>query len=366
MVTKVKLKPRNFLVYLAGFLLFSCSSKEAAQDKPELDIGSVDATTPVWDLLEHLGETPPSHRPAITEQALIETGRQLVHSGKSESPATGEMGVRISAYFYCTDCHTVSREESSLARISDPETKLDYLIENNIPLLQGSTFAGMVNRESWYNGDYARKYRFSPAVRAARTSLTKAIELCSRECSQGRDPEDWEMQAMVAYFWSLQWTLGDLGFTTVDLAEMKRRSLNPTEFPSLIREIQSRFATAAPATFGSPPADPKVGYSIAREPDLNTGKEVWERSCLHCHGAEGASEHYFKDKSDTWASLNRKFGSESKKSIYGLIRLGTEPDQDDKAYMPNYPKERLSDAQIEDLRAFISSKAEESATTSTE
>ena len=38
-------------------------------------------------------------------------------------------------------------------------------------------------------------------------------------------------------------------------------------------------------------------------------------------------------------------------------RLGTHPEDEKKAYMPNYTRERLSDQQIEDLRSYIEERA---------
>ena len=216
----------------------------------------------------------------------------------------------------------------------------------------------MVNRESWYNGDYAKKYRFSLSVRAARKSLREAIKLCSRECSQGRDPLPWEEKAMLAYFWTLEWKLSDLGYTSADIADLKRRALDEGSRADLINEIKSKYALSSPATFSEMPEDGKAGFPYEGELDLTSGQKIWEQSCLHCHGAEGASEHYFGDKQDTWETLARKFNNSSKKSVYGFIRLGTHPEEGKRPYMPNYTKERLSDKQIEELRAYIESKAE--------
>ncbi|MAS92592.1 MAG: hypothetical protein CMO55_05285 [Verrucomicrobiales bacterium] len=343
---------------LAGLTLSSCEKPRLAERGPALDVTTISETTPVSELLKSLGDPAPSHEVQATSPELVEAGKQLIFTGKATNPLTNEIGERISAYFYCSDCHNTVREDSDLANISDPAAKLAYARENEIPLLQGSTFAGVVNRESWYNDDYAEKYKLSLAVRAARSDLKKAIELCSSECSQGRAPEGWEMNAMLAYFWSLQWTIGDLGYTATELSELKRRALNPDEHATLISELKSRYAQSSPATFGKMPEDATAGFPTNREPDLEAGEAIWNLSCMHCHGADGASEHYFGDKEDTWKSLSRKFGSDSKKSVYGYIRLGTHPEDGKQPYMPNYTKERLSDSQIEDLRAFISSKAD--------
>jgi mono/diheme cytochrome c family protein len=357
----------SFFSPIPGFLacLFLCQcQKPALKTPPEnFDPTTLTAKTPVWQFLIGLGHGKPPHYKDSIEEEWIEAGREIVSRGKSVHPVTGAEGTRISEYFYCIDCHNSTKEEGSLALVSDPEEKLNYAVSNGIPLAPGSTFAGIVNRESWYNGDYSQKYRFSLSVHAAQDSLEKAIELCCRECSQGRDPEPWEMEAMLAYFHSLQWTIGDLDLTGADLAELKRRALNPEEHAAIIAEIKEKYALAAPATFGEMPEDPETGYSIEGEPNAETGKLLFEKSCLHCHGAEGASEHYFGDKASTWEELAGKFRGISKKSIYGLLRLGTHPEDGKRPYMPNFTKERMSDRQIEDLRAFLEEKAKGNAET---
>lgn len=348
-----------FPILLTIACLFLCQCKKPVLENSQrnFDPTTLTSKTPVWQFLIELGHEKPTHYTDSIEEKWIVAGQEIVTRGKSVHPVTGAGGARISDYFYCIDCHNTTREEGSLARVSDPAEKLNYAVANGIPLVPGSTFAGMVNRESWYNGDYAKKYRFSLSVRAARTSLEKAIELCSTECSQGRNPEPWEMEAMMAYFHSLQWTIGDLDLTGADLAELKRRALNPEEHAAIIGEMKEKYALAAPATFGEMPEDPQTGYPIEGQANADSGKLVFEKSCLHCHGAEGASEHYFGDKDSTWEELARKFPGSSKKSIYGLLRLGTHPEDGKRPYMPNFTKERMSDRQIEDLRAYLEEKA---------
>ena len=354
-------KPVILFFLLTALCLCQCQRPQLSKPRPAIDPSQITEGMAVLDLLLLLGEEKPEHYLDQPSEKLIEVGKEIIFTGKTTHPETGQETVRISDYFYCTDCHTTSPETSNLSSVADPVARLDFLQEQEQPLVPGSTFAGMVNRETWYNGDYAKKYRFSPSVQAARNNLRKAIELCSRECSQGRDPESWETEAMLAYFWSLQWKVADLGFTGADLAELKRRALNQAEHAAITEDIRNRYAIAAPATFGEMPEDSKAGYPVEREVDVEKGRIVFQRSCLHCHGADGASEYFFGDKVATWEKLARRFQSPSKKSLYGLIRLGTKPEKDKRPYMPNFTKERLSDEQIEDLRAYIEKQTGESA-----
>jgi len=51
--------------------------------------------------------------------------------------------------------------------------------------------------------------------------------------------------------------------------------------------------------------------------------------------------------------LKKNITSDSQLSIYEVIRKGTYSEKGHREYMPLYTKEKLSDQQIEDLRAFI-------------
>ena len=314
--------------------------------------------TNVLDALLALGEPEPDFLIRTTDPnttaALAETGRQLVTLGFAELPDGGNSAL-LSNYFRCNDCHNTVREYPDPANISDPVAALAYSVEHDVPLLQGTTFAGMVNRERWYNGDYEKKYRFSLEVRAARNDLRKATILCCRECSQGRDPEAWELEAMLAYFLTLQWKFADLDITDTILADWKRRAARRDNHSGLVSEIKSHYALEAPATFGEMPKE-KTGFVLAdgEVADPEIGGQVFRQSCLHCHNpVDGVAEETYRDTPEDRARIARKFGSLSSKSAYGLIRLGTHPETEKRPYMPNYTKEKLSDFQIESLKAYL-------------
>lgn len=311
----------------------------------------------VADLLFYLGEERPAHWGEF-DPDQVHIGERLVFNGQYRDE-DGLVSPLLSSYFTCSDCHNSQREYSSLADLGNPEAKLLYAIENQIPVLQASTFAGMVNRESWYNDDYARKYRFSPTVRAARKNLRTAIQLCAEECSQGRSLEAWEEEALLAYFWSLQWKVGDLGVSEEELEVWRTKAKGDLLSEPLIEEIKLRFALKSPGTFGAMPEDAGAGFQVDADPDPEVGRQVFQTSCLHCHDPKkGAADSYFRDDEETRSSLSRKFRSSSKKSVYGYLRLGTHPEDGKRLYMPNFTREKLSDFQIESLRAYLSGGAE--------
>lgn len=311
---------------LLGLLAAGCVQMEFAGSEVPLDAATIDEMTPVWELLIRLGEEPPEH--------WVKAGRDLVFEGHAVHPESVVSGPKISGYYRCIECHSTRPEQSDPLQVSSPEAKLAYAILHDLPLVQGASFAGLVNHEQWFNDAYAEKYRFSAVIDAARSQLKKAIEMCSRECSKGRDPEPWEVDAMLAYFWSLEWRLGDVGYTGSDLADLRRRVVSSAEHPDIAKEIQSRYSHANPATFGEVPSDLKAGYPMDRPTDLQSGREIWSRSCLHCHGGVGSALRFVKDDPLTWQSLDARFDIQ----IYHYIREGTRYGKEKRPYMPNYTK----------------------------
>ena len=78
------------------------------------------------------------------------------------------------------------------------------------------TLYGIVDRTSWFNDDYVKKY--GDLVAPANKSLVGATNLCSKECSQGRSLTDFEMDAVLTYLWTLGLRWGDLPEDGIPLA----------------------------------------------------------------------------------------------------------------------------------------------------
>ena len=112
---------------------------------------------PVADVLEKLGDEPAPHQPKLDVKGVsVEKGRDLVLKGWTMSPLGGK-SQRVSRHFVCTSCHNIERDEPDLS-VSDPEARLEYVHEKGLPFLQGSALYGAVDRRSFYNGDYEKKY----------------------------------------------------------------------------------------------------------------------------------------------------------------------------------------------------------------
>ena len=217
-------------------------------------------------------------------------------------------------------------------RFSDPETRLPYVKQKGIPFLQGSTFKGIVNRESWYNDDYVKKYG-DEKIEIAHKDLREAIQLCAIECSQGRPMDDWEIEAVLAYYWSLQFSLGDLGLNKEDLNKLHRGN-GAGERQELVQWLKSFYNQKSPAHFYDAPPDKGEGYEGLKG-DPAKGKDLYELSCLHCHKPDGVS-HYILDQSKlSFRHLNKMIDKDSHFSLYQIIAYGTYAIPGHRPYMPH-------------------------------
>ncbi len=106
------------------------------------------------------------------------------------------------------------------------------------------------------------------------------------------------------------------------------------------------------ATFLEMPQDKKKGYKETGNPEK--GKQVFNQSCQVCHDKNGPSHVEL----DNTRAVARSFikGIAKKNSLYDYVRNGTYPYNGHKPYMPLYPKERMSNQQVEDLRAYFESR----------
>ena len=325
------------ILVLGSVLLIQANSSKYTEDSK------------LSETLFSLGFTKPNHFINYsTEQ--VEQGKELVYEGRTIGP-DGKQSRFISKYYNCLSCHNTVKEDPNPA-VSDPEARLDYAIQNDIPFLQATTFRGIVSRESFYNGDYEKKY--GDLVEPARNNLREAIQLCAVQCAQGRKLESWELEAILAYFWTIDYTLAELNLSDDELFQLNYASERGRERQA-IDLLRTKYLKASPATFVSAPQNLKKGYEA--KGSSSRGKEIFERSCLHCHEPDGVSSASFHTDF-SFDFLERTFYKNKSISFYSLIRNGTYAMPGHRPYMPNYSKERLSDKQVEDLRAYNELKAQ--------
>ncbi len=305
---------------------------------------------PLSDLLRQLGEAPAIHQARMDLPGVsVERGRELATMGYTTKPS-GKRSKRISRFFVCTACHNLEREDPDLSR-SDPQARLKYTAERQMPFLQGTTFYGLVNRRSFYNDDYEKKY--GDLVKLARHNLRAAIQLCAVECSQGRELDPWEVESLLAYFWTLELKVSDLNLSADEKAMLEKALQGKADKSSALKMVHQHYLLGSPASFVKPPENRKEGYAIQQEAEPENGRLIYQNSCLHCHLNQRFSQFNLDENPDSFRFLRKHISRYSRYSIYQVIRYGTTPLPGKKAYMPHYTLERMSNKQIEDLRAFI-------------
>ncbi len=298
------------------------------------------------DIYKTLGEDYPEHYLGNFDSISIKRGYDLIHVGKTKAP-NGTVSSPISKFYTCTSCHNVVREDPQLD-VVDQEARLKYAIDKEIPYLQGSTFWGVVNRKSWYNDDYILKY--GSLVEKAEGSLKESIQLCAKVCAQGRYLEEWEMNSILAYFWSLQLKVSDLELSESELT-MVNQLIQDEEKDSARNFLQSKHLSKSPATFSELPESKEAGYDFEGRPLM--GKAIYELGCQHCHHPYGESDLVLDNSIFTFRWLKKNITKNSPESIYEIIRKGTYSELGHKEYMPLYTLEKMSHQQVEDLRAYI-------------
>jgi len=336
------MKNITFAIFLIiSIILFAASN---FIDKNNFEINE---NTPVVEVLQQLGESAPAHLlNAEINGTSASIGQNIVLNGISAD--LGERGRRQSKHFVCTSCHNVEKEDPDLS-VHDPQARLEYANKNGLPFLQGTTLYGTVNRTSWYNGDYDKKYD-AEKIKPAQTDLREAIQLCATECAQGRKLKDSELESVLAYLWEIQLKMNDLNLSNADLQRIEDGINDQSQRAELIQLVRNQYSAASPATFTDQPDNLKKGYGL--KGNANNGKLVYDLSCKHCHENGRYSMFTLDDEKMTFRFMKRNFTKYTRYSTYhvaayGMTTTGKRP------YMPNYPLERLSQQQLEDLRAYF-------------
>ena len=305
----------------------------------------------VADVLKKLGDNPIQHQANLIKGASASIGEDLALRGIAKKPGGGKTK-KQSKHFVCTSCHNTVKDEPDL-RVSDPQARLEYAQKMGIPFLQGSSLYGIVNRTSFYNGDYDKKY--GKLVEPARNNIREAIQLCAVECAQGRKLKNWEVESVLAWLWTLELKMEDLSLSENDYSKINNALMGKGDKNEAIQLIKSYYQSGAPATFITPPEDRKKGYGLVGNPE--NGKLIYELSCQHCHKDKRYSYYNLDDSKMSFQHLNRHMARYTRYSLYQVARYGTPPMNGKKAYMPQYTQEKMSDQMMEDLRSYIEQRA---------
>jgi mono/diheme cytochrome c family protein len=339
------------LLAVVAIVFVSANFQAVEQKKATEPVATWDKNTMVTEVAIALGDKKPLHYIDKVDPAKAKMGEDFILKGKTVGP-DGKTTRQQSTHYVCTNCHNVQQEDPDLA-VSDPVARLAYAAKNDIPFLQGTTFYGIVNRETWYNDDYFKKY--GSLVEPARDTLVNAIHLCAVQCSQGRDFNDWEMEAVVHYLHTIGYKLGDLGLSDADYARLNNAANGKEDKAATLTWLKSKFFTKSPAHFVDP-------YAMKRDMGTNgdpvNGKLIYDQGCLSCHKSDGGVTNYMLNHEKiTFRQLERHLPKNSHHSAYYITRKGTYSVPGYKPYMPNYTSDRMSEKQLEDLVAYIKQQA---------
>ena len=296
-------------------------------------------------VLEELGEGANLAKPNMSAgDVSVEKGKSLVLYGNTKGEAKANTQ---SIHFVCTSCHNVVKEDPDLMKSDDPEARLHYVAENDIPFLQGTTLYGAVSRRSFYNGDYLKKY--GDLVAPTRNNLREAIQLCALECSQGRKLKPDELESVIAYLWTIDIRLKDLELSKEEMDAVLSAANDRSKDEDLVNLLKSKYRDDSPATF----LDPNYEMDATYTGNQDNGKKIYDQSCLHCHENKRYAFYPLDEAKSTFRYLSRKFTKNHRHSVMKVSREGTQPLNGKKAYMPNYTLEKMSKQQMVDLKAYI-------------
>lgn len=342
-------------LFLSLFTWATSNSGATGSDADPIDVS--DSTT-VWQIFERLGKIPLHQVDTHLTGFSAERGRELVHLGYTTGP-DGKRTAKQSRHFVCTSCHNTQREFADLAE-TDPQKRLEYAAQQNIPFLQATTFFGIVNRLSFYNDDYQKKYKDVPSISEAQYDIRTAIQVCATQCAQGRYLEDWEVESVLAYFWTLQLQVGDLGLSQPEQEKVQVALDSNISTQRAINILREHYKEVSPAHFVEKPQDFHTVKTELLEDSsrLLSGKRVYELSCLHCHERRRYSFFKLDTTRSSFRYLYRQMRKGMKGSVYKITRYGTSPVFGNKTYMPQYTEEKLSTKQVEDLRLYIQQEAD--------
>jgi len=335
------------LVLVASFTLL----------QPEKEQFFLSENDDLWAVYEKLGKIRFNAVNTSISGVSAKKGSDIINKGYStKQDGTGKTAQQ-SPYFKCTACHNQEKEFEDLSNIST-QSRLDYAEKYDLPFLQGSSFYGLINRKTFYNNDYQKKYGHVPIIKASNTNIRKAIQLCATQCAQGRALSDWEIESILAYYNTIGLKIKDLNLEPAEKKAIETAISKNKNLHQAVHTLEAKYLATSPAHFVEHKA--YTSLTEAEKKDIErfkNGQLIYERSCLHCH--EGKRYSFFAlDKSKfSFVNLLNRTKANKESSIDNITRHGTWPLAGKKAYMPLYPIEKMSEEQLIDLKIYIENMA---------
>jgi hypothetical protein len=311
--------------------------------------------TKVWTVMSGLGKVNVNALYRNPQHDVLK-GEQLVTKGLTID-FQGKTTARTSPKLTCIACHTVEREHPIFGTM-DPQSRLEHGDTTGIPFLPGAPFYGLVNRVAFFTDDYQSNFqhKHQQALVDGHRNIRLAIQACNKVYAKGRTLDNWEIESILAYLWTLELQMGDLKVPDTIVSVVERAissNLNGSKAVNLMRRY---YPEVYPATLASP-IPPSERPEVS--PVLNSyknGKRIYRLSCLHCHAGKRFSSFKLDRSQKTFKFLKKHLDSDSRYSIYDALRYS--PDSKaNRLNIPHYTAQRMSDQQIQDLRFYIAQRA---------
>lgn len=341
---------RISILLIGGLLGVSAVFSPTSQPNPGFDLND---QTPLWKVMTKLGKINPHPPKNPTDSDLLAQGESLVKNGWAMHD--GSKSTKLSGKLTCAACH-ISEQEHPELHNTDPEERIRYLETIDQPFLPGPTFYGMVNRIMFFNDDLLKRYVGPKAdlLRAAHFNLRDAIDACNQVFGQGRRMKEWEKEAILMYLWTMELKMGELKMEQKDFDAVKYAVDNNRSNAKAVNIMRNYYLEVYPATLEGPfdPIERRMVSPVVS--NFSSGRRLYDRSCLHCHGEKRYSKVNLDYKQRTFKKLRSSFEATSF-SIYDAHRYM--PTGKNTQRPPVFTAERLSNRQLQDLRYFISTMA---------
>ncbi len=339
----------TFITCASLLLAWTALSWPAAKPAAKFEF---DKETPLWDVMSKLGKIKQNMLDTSRPQSA-QKGLELVQ----ESQTTDFNGRKIAkiASIPCLACHNAQPEYNRLDEL-DPQKRLIYADSAQMPFLPGAPFYGIVNRIYFFTEDYQTIYKNEPKdklIKAAHVDLRKAIQACNQVYAKGRELENWEVESILAYFWSLEIKMGDLNVPEEDMQDVSYSLTTNLGNAKAVNVLRRHYPEVYPATLtaAQPVAKRKKTSPILN--NFSNGRKIYELSCLYCHGGKKYADFKLDEEQSTFLFLKKNFDdTTSRFSIYDALRYSP-TSKSNRSGTPHFTQQRLSDQQLQDLRFYI-------------
>lgn len=311
--------------------------------------------TKVWSVMSGLGKVNVNALYKNPQHDVIK-GEQLVTKGVTVD-FQGRTTPKTSPKLTCIACHTLEPEHPIFGTM-DPQSRLEHADSAGLAFLPGAPLYGLVNRVAFFTDDYQKdfQHKHQQALKDGHRNIRLAIQACNKVYAKGRTLDNWEIESILSYLWTLELQMGDLKVpdTIVSIIEQSiATNLNGSKAVNLMRRY---YPEVYPATLVAPiPREKRPEVS----PVLNSyqnGKRVYRLSCLHCHAGKRFSNFKLDRSQKTFNFLKKHLDTDSRYSIYDALRYSP-GSKANRSNIPHYTAQRMSDQQIQDLRFYIAQRA---------